>query len=351
MGDDRLRDSDGSAYIAVVKVTIDDVAKASGVSLATVSRALRGLPNVAPATRARVREAAEALGYEPDPSAVRLAAGTTSTIGLLAGNVDTWYAGRMLAGVERVLVAEGFDLLLSVADRSHPSAVVDRVRSLRRRVDGLLLVDLHLEHEEAEVVAGLVPTVVTAGSRTDLFDSVLIDNFEAAAAVARHLVRLGHRRIAMVDGVPGVAIDHSAPFERARGFRAGLAEAGIEPMETAYGEFTTGGGLAAGMRLLGAKETPTAVFAFSDEMAFGLLRAARSLGVRIPDDLSVVGFDDHDLADLLDLTTVRQDVVELGALAARRVLDRVEEPGAPIHEVAPTTLAVRGSTGPVPQGS
>lgn len=343
-----MQNTSESAYIALVKVTIDDVAKESGVSLATVSRALRGLPNVAPATRERVRRAADALGYEPDPSAVRLAAGTTSTIGLLAGNVDSWYAGRMLAGVERVLVDEGFDLLLSIADRSHPRAVVDRVRSLNRRVDGLLLLDLHLEDEEAEAIAEMVSTVVTAGSRTDRFDSVLIDNFEAASTVARHLLRLGHTRVAMIDGEPGVAIEHSAPFERARGFRAGLAESGLEVMETAYGEFTTRGGVDAATRLLGAREAPTAIFAFSDEMAFGVLRAARALGIGVPEELSVVGFDDHDLADLLDLTTVRQDVVELGSLAARRVLDQLEAPGTPIHEVAPTTLAVRGSTGPAP---
>lgn len=331
-----------------MKITIDDVAREAGVSLATVSRALRGLPNVAPATRERVRATAEALGYRPDPSAARLAAGSTSTIGLLAGNVDSWFAGRMLAGVERVLVAEGFDLLLSIADRSHPSAVVDRVRALAPRVDGLLLVDLHLEEEEVEAVAESAPVVVTAGSRTERFDSVLIDNFDAAAQVARHLTRLGHRRVAMVDGEPGVAIVHSAPFERARGFRAGLAEAGVEVMETTYGEFTTRGGVDAGMRLLAAKETPTAIFAFSDEMAFGVLQAARALGARVPEDLSVVGFDDHDLADLLDLTTVRQDIVELGGLAARRVLDQLDAPGAPIHDVAPTTLVVRGSTGPAP---
>ena len=337
-----------SAYIPLVKITIDDVAREAGVSLATVSRALRGLPNVAPATRERVQAAADALGYRPDPSASRLAAGSTSTIGLLAGNVDSWFAGRMLSGVEGVLAGEGFDLLLAIADRSHPSAVVDRVRELAPRVDGLLLVDLLLEDEEVEAVVESARVVVTAGSRTERFDSVLIDNFDAAAQVGRHLARLGHRRVAMVDGEPGVAIVHSAPFERARGFRAGLAEEGVEVMETAYGEFTTQGGVDAGLRLLSARETPTAIFAFSDEMAFGVLQAARSLGVRVPEDLSVVGFDDHDLADLLGLTTVRQDVAALGALAARRVLDQLEGAGAPIHEVAPTTLVVRGSTGPAP---
>lgn len=330
-----------------MRVTIDDVAREAGVSLATVSRALRGLPNVAPATRERVQATAEVLGYRPDPSASRLAKGSTATVGLLAGQIDSWFAGRILAGVEGVLVDEDYDLLLSIADRSHPSAVVDRVRALSQRVDGLLLLDVHLEEEEVEAIEHLAGVVVTAGSRTDRFDSVLIDDFDAAAQVARHLARLGHRRIAMVDGAPDVAIRHAAPFERARGFRSGLAESGIEVMETAYGEFTMRGGIDAGMHLLSARETPTAVFAFSDEMAFGVLKAARLLGVRVPEDLSVVGFGDHDLADLLDLTTVRQDVVALGANAARRVLDRMRMSGAPIHETVPTTVVVRASSGPV----
>ncbi len=327
-------------------VTIDDVAREAGVSLATVSRALRGLPNVAPETRRRVQEVADRLGYRADPSASRLAAGRSRTIGLLAGGIHSWYAGRVLAGVEAVLAERGYDLLLSIVVRDHPSALVDRVVSMEKRADALLLLDLFVEDEEVEAMAASFDVVVTAGSRTARFDSLVIDNFEAARQVARHLARLGHERVAMIDGDPGVAIEYSAAFERARGFRAGLAEQGLDVMETAFGGFTTQGGTEAALRLLTAKVTPTAIFAFSDEMAFGVLKAAESLGLSVPGGLSVVGFDDHDLANLLDLTTVRQDVVELGALAARRVLAQLEDPSTALHEVIPTTLVVRGSTAP-----
>lgn len=316
------------------------------MSLATVSRALRGLPNVSPATRERVTAAAEALHYRPDPNASRLAAGTSRTIAVLAPAFHHWYLGRVLAGVEAVLTRNDFDILLRAAVRTTPTGVVDGLLALRGRVDAVLLIDFHLEEEELDAAAAFGKPIVTLGARVHGFDSITIDNAGAARAVAHHLVNLGHRSIAMVDGDSDLAMQYTAPFERRVAFREGLAEHGLQPVVETSGGFSVDGGVEAFSTIMAAPEPPTAVFCFSDEMALGLLGAARRAGLAVPGDLSIVGFDDHDLAEAMGLTTVRQHVSDLGALAARRLLDRISDPRGPSHEVVEVGLVVRETTGP-----
>jgi LacI family repressor for deo operon, udp, cdd, tsx, nupC, and nupG len=329
----------------VGRATIDDVAREAGVSLATVSRALRGLPNVSPDTRARVIEVARDLHYRPDPNASRLAAGASHAIAVLAPGLHTWYLGGVLAGIEGVISGKGYDLHLRAALRTAPTAVVDAFEAVRGRADAALLVDLNLEDEELDALGTLGKPVLTLGSRADGFDSITVDNRGGAAAVAHHLVNLGHRRIAMVDGDPDLSMQYASSFERRLGFRDGLAEHGLEPALTVNGGFAVGGGVEAFSTIMAEPEPPTAVFCFSDEMALGMLAAARRAGLSVPGDLSVVGFDDHDLAEAMGLTTVRQDVADLGALAARRILDRIAEPSGPRHDVVEVALVVRETTG------
>lgn len=318
------------------------------MSLATVSRALRGLPNVSPATRRRVLEAATTLHYRPDPNASRLAAGASQTIAVFAPAFHSWYLGGVLAGVESVLSRHGFDLLLRSALRTTPTGLVDAVMGVRGRVDALLLVDVNPEEEELEPLAALERPVVTLGSRAPGFDSITIDNRGAARAVAHHLANLGHRRVALVDGEPDLAMQYTASYERRLGFREGLAEHGIEPVLAESGGFSVEGGVEAFGAIVASAEQPTAVFCFSDEMALGMLAAARRHGFDVPGDLSIVGFDDHELARAFALTTVRQDVSDLGSLAARRLLGRIGEGGGPTHEVVEVPLVVRETTGRSP---
>ena len=332
--------------------TIEDVAREAEVSLATVSRALRGLANVAPATRARVEAAATALRYRPDPNASRLAAGRAHAVGVAMPLLGGWYFSQVLAGIEAALAPAGFDLLVYAA-----AGPEDRRRFLsdalpvRRRVDGLVLVDIHLPDADVARWAESGVHLATIGLRCDPFPSVTIDNRAAAAGAVRHLLDLGHREVALIDALEEDRFHFTVPNERRAGFDDALAERGLvaRPEHLVSGRFTVDSGRSAMDDLLAGRVRPTAVFAASDEMAIGALDSLRRHGLRAPEDVSVVGFDDHDLAEAVGLTTVRQPVVDMGGRAAALLLAELSE-GRPDggSVVFPTELVVRASTGPPP---
>ena len=177
--------------------------------------------------------------------------------------------------------------------------------------------------------------------------TVRIDDDEAAATATRHLLDLGHERIAYVGGATEGVLDFTAPSARLAGYRRTLVQAGLPPCPEleADGEFTVAGGLRAGRELLARPDRPTAIFAASDEMAIGTLRAARELGLQVPEDLSVIGIDDHEMASYFDLTTVRQPVHEQGRVAAAQVLAALgDEHWHPEQVILPTELVVRRTT-------
>jgi LacI family transcriptional regulator, repressor for deo operon, udp, cdd, tsx, nupC, and nupG len=328
-------------------VSIEDVAARAGVSTATVSRALRGLPNVSELTRERVRDAARALDYVVSPSASSLATGRTSTVGVVVPYVGRWFFGQAISGAETALRQHGFDLLLYTLGTGARRRRFFEELPLRRRVDALLVLALPLTDSEAASIARLkIPTAVI-GATVPGFSSVRIDDVEGAIKAVTHLINLGHRRIGMIHGAIEPA-EFIVPEDRRRGFRAALASAGLEhdPALEVDGRFTLVGGERAMASLLSAKHRPTAVFAQSDEMAFGALRAIRRAGLRCPEDVSVVGFDDHEMAELLDLTTVAQPVVEQGALAVEHVLAELRGEAGPSHELVATQVVIRGTTAP-----
>jgi DNA-binding LacI/PurR family transcriptional regulator len=332
--------------------TIGDVASVAGVSVATVSRALRGLPNVSPDTRARVAEAAALLRYQPDPHASRLATGRTNTIGMAVPLLDRWYFGKVVAGVESVLTSCAHDLILYEVDGE---AALRRFLSesapYRKRTDGLILAELTVPRDLLSdlVAAGVV--MATVGDRTEEFPSVCIDNEAAARLVMTHLIELGHRRIGVIRGQSSAPVHFDVPDLRLRGALATLEEAGLPPApaHVQSGAFTIKGGFDAMTKMLEHSEAPTAVFAFSDEMAIGAIRAARDHGLVVPGDLSVAGFDDHDVSWAVELTTVAQPVVGLGESVAQLLLDRLDDRRAPVrHLVHDVTLVERATTGPAP---
>jgi LacI family repressor for deo operon, udp, cdd, tsx, nupC, and nupG len=328
---------------------IDDVARAAGVSTATVSRALRDLPNVNRATRDRVRTVAAELGYVASPSAASLASGRTRTIGLISPWVNRWYFANVIEGAERTLRTKGFDVLLYTFDVRRESA---RPRLdpdvLRRRVDGVLVVGLPLEQAEVESLLTLGHPLVCIGWGGFGQVTVRLDDHATALEATRYLIGLGHRRIAHITGAPDDVSPWSPPVDRAAGWRAALAEAGIEvdaALEV-HGNFDMAGGRQSMHDLLQRAPDVTAVFAASDEMAMGAILALRDVGLRVPQDVSVIGVDGHDLGELAGLTTMAQAADEQGAAAAQLVLDMIGG-AVPAGEVIfPTVLVERTSTGP-----
>ncbi|MEV6625114.1 LacI family DNA-binding transcriptional regulator [Amycolatopsis sp. NPDC051106] len=332
---------------------LDDVARLAGVSAATVSRALRGVPGVAESTRTRVLAAAAELGYAISPAASSLATGRTGTVGVIVPFVDRWYFARLISGVERVLRDAGISLLLYNLGDEPGRARFFAGLPLRRRVDAVLVLSLPLKETERELLRSLDVPLVTIGTEEPGGDSVGIDDHGAAVTAMRHLVQLGHREIAFIGERPPIPLGFTTPLRRLAAYRevyhAVCREDGREP-EPAFetgGGFTVAGGEEAMGTLLGLPRRPTAVFAASDEMAFGALRTLRRAGLRVPEDVSVLGFDDHDLADLLELSTVAQPVAELGAWAGGLLLARLS--GGKIAtspSILGTRLVLRGSTAP-----
>ena len=326
--------------------TIKDIARVTGVSVATVSRALRDLPYVAPETRSRVVEAAAELQYEAHPQASRLVSGRTWTIGVVAPQFGTWFPFRALGGINSVFAGAGYDVLISMM-----TAPGDRRRFLRdarsfcRRVDGLVLIDTFVSLEEDSADAFFDRPAVAVGERLEGASSITIDNRAAARRAVEHLIELGHTRIGLVAGPALPDLPTPVPEQRRVGYEDALRAAGlpVDPDLVVGGEWTAAGGAAALSSVLDRPDPPTAMFCMSDEMAFGVMRAATRRGLAVPQDLSVVGFDDHDLASAMGLTTMRQAVDEMGVRAAATVLGLIDgDPATDITWEVP--LLVRETT-------
>ncbi len=330
--------------------TIEQVARQAGVSVATVSRALRGLPNVAPGTRERVATIARDLGYRADPFATRLATGRSLTVGVVVPMINSWYFANVVAGAEAVCATEGYDLLVLClpAARSRSEAIT-AAASLERRVDGLLFVEVPLRTEDVAALAASGLGVVTIGQRVGPFSSVIVDNAGIGRLAANHLLDLDHRRIAVIGAQADDPASFDVPALRIDGIRHALAARGValDPALVDFGEFTAEGGAAAAHRLLTGPEPPTGIIALSDEMAFGAMATARQLGVRVPEELSIIGIDDHDAAAAVGLTTIRQHVHDHGAVAARALLDHFGDATRPPDRLTDAfELVPRETTGP-----
>jgi LacI family transcriptional regulator, repressor for deo operon, udp, cdd, tsx, nupC, and nupG len=334
---------------AAAPATIEDVALGAGVSMATVSRALRGLPNVAEATRERVLAVSQALNYRPDPHASRLAAGRTHAVGMAVPWLGRWYFSQVVSGARDAFAAAGYDLLLfGVGSGDERKRFVHEWGVLDKRVDGLLLVDLRLDPAELGAVRNAGTKVASVGDRYDEFPSVTVDNRSGARIAVQHLLNLGHRDIGLIGDVPGL-LPFSVPSDRRAGWFEALTDAGIEPrgdLEVS-GRFTVDGGHRAMTQLLAIRHRPTAVFAMSDEMAMGAIKAVRDHGLSVPDDVSIVGFDGHELAEVMDLTTIVQPVVESGRKAGEFLLKTLTGDAEVPHETMPTELVARRTSAPL----
>ena len=331
--------------------SIDDVAKSIGVSTATVSRALRGLPGVSVSTRSRVLVAADTLGYVPSSSASGLASGRTMAMGVLLPQIERWYFSAVLEGVDRQLRAAGYDLVVfSLGGSGVNRERVFHRSILRKRIDALLVMCMELTDDELQSLQALdSPTIVVGGSVRGV-RHVGIDDDAAARDAVEHLVALGHTDIAHLRGGGSYGIEFEVPRIREEAYLATMAAHGLRVRRewSIFGDFRFKRGKEAALALLrDPADRPTAVFCSSDEMAFGVISAAADLGISIPEELSVVGIDDHEFADPLGLTTIRQNPEEQGAYAADLLLAELEG-GAPVAAPAPRPheLIIRTSTAP-----
>lgn len=329
------------------RVTIVDVARASGFSVATVSRALRGFANVAPGTVAVVKDVAERLGYRPNPVAAQLRSGATQAVTIVVPTIDSWYYAEVLASAQMVLDEEGYRTFVMVAgDDEGIDRALDTMGPLGR-ADGLIVVDLPIEPATVDELGRLGITMASAGSVSHGVPTTRVDDRRVGYEATRHLLDLGHRRIGVVRWAsrhPGVG----GPDLRLAGYHQALREAGLaaDPTLDLVVEPNLDGALAAAAVLAAHQQLPSAVFCLSDILAMGVTHTFGELGFDLPAELSIVGVDDRPTAALLGLTTVALPVREIGATAARLLLDRLHDPGPGEEVVLPTGLVVRRSTAP-----
>lgn len=341
--------------------TISDVARAAGVSVATVSRALRGLDRVNPETRARVRRVAAELEYIASPTAASLASGRTRVVAVVAPFVARWFFSTLVSGIEKSLRDHGYHVLLfDLEDDSFERRMPLTQSMLFKRVDGVIVLNIPLDAREQTLLARLDLPVVTVGNPVAAWPCVRIDDRAAMTLATRHVLDLGHTEIAYVGVVPETSAHLQTPNDRRDAFHEALTERGLVCPEgwRVESDWTAAGAARDIEPVLAREPRPTAVVAASDEMAIGVMAAARRLGLEVPGDLSVVGIDDHAFAAVLDLSTVRQDVVEQGRRAGlilmRAVLGEVAlgAAGAGLPDpasaelVLPVELVPRGSTAP-----
>lgn len=326
---------------------IFDVARLAGVSHQTVSRVLNGLPNVRPSTQERVEQAIVQLRYSPSPAARALVTRRTRTIGLITPSVADFGPTSIAMHFNLAARAARYSVDTVSSVHSSPEAVRETVEALlRQRVDAIVIVVT--DTSVAELVKGLdlsVPVVASVSSPRRDPHIVSIDQYRGARAAVRHLAEIGHTQILHVAG-PRPAAD---AMERVRGWRDELAAHRLEATEPFYGDWTASSGYAAATAL--DITAGSAIFVGNDQMAIGLLSALRERDLRVPEDVSIVGFDDIPEAAFLypPLTTVRQDFAALGQQMMQKVLVALEESDTETTDTPlPTHLIVRASTRAVP---
>jgi LacI family transcriptional regulator len=331
-----------------MSVTIKQVAREAGVSVATVSRVFNDKGPVRPETRQRIVEIAERLRYTPHGAARSLITKETHTVSVLLPDIYGEFFSEVIRGIDATAHRSGYHLLVASShnDRAEIEAVL---RAMRGRVDGLIVMspDVDAQRLEANLPESLPILLLNCLVDGTAFDSINIDNHGGACAMVRHLAGLGHRRIALVKGAP----NNYDARERLRGYRDAAAALGLDrsPELELDGDFSEEAGYRAALRLLALAERPTAVFATNDAMAIGCLYGLREAGVRVPEELALAGFDDIPIARYMTppLTSVSVSIAHLGARAMERLLAAVKARNAHQrrHETLPTTLVVRGSCG------
>jgi LacI family transcriptional regulator len=339
----------------MANATIIDVAKQAGVSIKTVSRVINNVKTVKPQVRERVMRAIQKLDYHPNPSARGLGGKRSYLLGLVYDTSCGYYATSVLAGAIEHSRAANYQIVMQPCDYNARSLAEDVVRSLRQsHADGVILTpplsDITAVTESIEAL-GIPFVKIAPGKHTDNYRSVCTNDQESSARMTEQLAQMGHQRIGFIIGNP----DHAAVMDRYRGYLQGLEVCGLklEKSLVVQGYNSHASGVQSARKLLNvpAPKRPTAIFASNDEMAAGALTVAHSMGLGVPEDISIVGFDDAPLASQVwpALTTIRQPIEAMAAEATQLLLNTLSgEPAVDCEHVLPSTLTFRQSTGPAP---
>lgn len=328
-------------------VTIRDVARRAGVGVGTVSRVLNSSPSVSKGTRRRVLAAIEELNFQPSPIARRLSLGKTLNVAVIVPFFTRPVFVERLRGIEQALAQSEYDLVLfnveSVGRRDDCFRNVAR----RERIDGLLIMSLApWDEDAARWLEAQVPTVLV-DARHPALNRLVIDDVEGGRIATDHLLQLGHRKIGFVSDYLEDPFGFVSSLDRFEGYYMALEAAAVSFRPEYHRQGVHGREQAKrlAIELLTLPDRPTAIFAASDTQAMGVLAAARELGLRVPEDLSVIGYDDIEAAEYLRLTTMRQPSFEIGVEGARLLLEAIEQPAEQPEEILfSTELIVRETT-------
>ena len=331
-------------------VTLSDVAEASGVSHQTVSRVVNGSPQVAEATRARVLAAVTELGYRPNTAARQLVTGVSRTVGIISFGTGYYGPAQMVSSIERALKRRGYAFAFASIDTLELSEVEDALRDLQRhQLAGLILVTPLAEVRPGDMqrLCHNLPFVMIDAPKGAALPAVLFDQAYGSELATQHLLSLGHRDICEISG----PLSWSGALGRHRAWLSTLSRAGVTPGASVEGDWTAAGGYRAAQELL-TLQPFTALVVGNDQMALGALAALREANLRVPEDVSVVGFDDVPEARFYNppLTTVRQDFEALGQVGAGFIADLIETPQRSLGQrLLQPELVVRPSTTAAPQ--
>jgi len=324
--------------------TIVDVAGAAGVSKSLVSLVMRGAPNVSEDARAAVLEAASTLGYRPNAMARSLAEQRSHVLGLMVSDLTNPFFVDVINGASEAAIGGGYRALVNTGDRDREREEDALETMLRMQADGMIVAAPIVSQDLLERIGSETPTVVTnRGLESEVIDSVVLDDEAGARMAVEHLVALGHHHIAHIDGGPG-----PGARQRVHGYREAMEDHGLSAhIRVAEGAYTEDGGVHGALALLSQVPPPTAIIAANDMAAIGVLETLEAHGLAVPDDVSVVGFDDIFVAGLrhVGLTSIRQDGRQMGTLAVGMLIERTEhDRHEPRHIVLDPELTVRSTT-------
>ncbi|NML35345.1 LacI family DNA-binding transcriptional regulator [Paraburkholderia antibiotica] len=349
MTDDGSNDKPGAPKVpnvpAAPTVTLEEIARAAGVSPSTVSRILNGSARVVPAKQQAVAEAIARFNYRPNVLARGLASGRTETIGVLTQAVSSPFYAEWLRGIEEALYEPGFTPIFVSSRWNRDDERARLEQFIARRVDGIILLHAQLDEPTLIDYSRCAPMLVLGRSvqNSATLAGLPIDNLQGARDATRHLIEHGHREIAFIAGPP----THDDAIERLDGYRSALEEAGIgfnaELVE--QGDYLETGGVAAMERLMARHPSFSAVFCANDQTAYGARLAMFRRGVRVPEDVSLIGFDDLPTSSYMTppLTTVRQPTYEIGRLAAQGIVRMIRKQSISLSPI-PLTLITRETT-------